>query len=82
MVCYSEATSILMLLPFCGGFVAGVWWLVAAILGLGEAHGVPRTISAIAVLAPILILCCCCGGLLAIVGVMTGGLASLAGTRG
>lgn len=78
VVCYSEATSALMILPFCGGFVAGVWWLVVAILGLAEAHGVSRGLAAIAVLAPIVALCCCCGGAL----MMFGGLASLAGFRG
>jgi hypothetical protein len=76
--CYSEATSVLMLLPFCGGFVALVWWLVATILGLGEAHGISKAIAAIAVFAPIVLLCCCCGG----VAMMFGGLASLAGLRG
>jgi hypothetical protein len=78
VVCYSEATSVLMILPFCGGLLAFVWWLVVTILGLAEAHGISRALAAIAVLAPIVILCCCCGGL----AMMFGGLASLAGLRG
>lgn len=59
--CYSQAVSVLLLLPICGGVISFFWWLAVAIIGLAEAHGIGRGSAAIAVLAPLVLICCCCG---------------------
>jgi hypothetical protein len=71
--CYSQAVSLLMLVPICGGVVSFFWWLVVAIIGLAEAHGIGRGSAAIAVLAPLLLACCCCG---LVAGLFFGGIAT------
>lgn len=76
VVSYGHAASVVMLLPFCGGLVAVVWWIVIGIVGLSEAHRIGRGSAAVAILAPIVLACCCCGlGLL----LTFGGIAGLAG---
>lgn len=73
VVAYGHAASILLLLPFCGGLIAAVWWLVIGIVGLSEAHGIGRGSAAVAILAPIVLVCCCCGiGALLIFGGIAG----------
>jgi hypothetical protein len=76
VVCYGTASALIQIVPFCGGIVAPVYFLVLAILGLSEAHRITRGKSAAAVLLPILILCCCCA---VGIGIFAGGLASLLG---
>jgi len=72
--CYSQATALFQIVPFCGPFVAAIWGLVANVVGLSEAHGISRGKAAAAVLIPIVVVCCCCvGGLL----LMFGGLAGM-----
>jgi len=76
VVAFSQATSLLLLVPFCGQMVAGVWTLVLYVLGLAQAHQVGHGKAAAAVLLPLL-LCCCC---LALFGVLfAGALGSLVG---
>jgi len=73
VVSYGHAASVVMLLPFCGGLVAALWWLVIGIIGLSEAHGIGRGSAAVAILAPIVLACCCCWlGLLLIFGGIAG----------
>lgn len=70
VVAYSHATSVLMLLPFCGGLIGSVWALVLYIMGLAKVHEIGHGKAAAAVLLPVL-LCCCClvGGItLAVMG--------------
>ena len=75
VVCYGQATSVLMILPFCGGVLAAVAWIVVGIVGLAEAHRIGRGSAAVAILAPVVLACCCCGlGL----GLLFGGIAGLA----
>ncbi len=75
VVCYSQSTAILQLVPFCGGPVMAVWMIVSNIIGLAEAHRIGRGSAAIAVLAPIVLFCCCC----AIAGMLLfGGIAGIA----
>jgi len=74
VMCYSEAASIINVIPFCGGFVSGIYFVVVAIIGLSEAHGIGKGTAAAAVLLPLVLLCCCCGGLAV---VALGGLASV-----
>lgn len=76
VMCYSEAAAIINVVPFCGGVISGVWFLVLAILGVAAAHGIGKGTAATAVLLPLAILCCCCaGGAL----LFFGGLASMLG---
>jgi hypothetical protein len=76
VVSYSQATNVLLLVPFCGQVVAVVWTLVLYILGLAEAQQAGHGKAAAAVLLPLL-LCCCCGALLAFA--FAGAIASLVG---
>jgi hypothetical protein len=76
VVCYSQATAVLQIVPFCGSLVGVVYWIVLAIVGLAAAHATSKGTAAAAVLAPLLLICCCC-----VLGVLlfVGGIASLAG---
>jgi hypothetical protein len=76
VVCFSQATSVLLLVPFCGQLIAPVWTLVVDVIGLAEAHRIGYGRSAAAVLLPIALLCCCCGGAIAL---FAGALASVIG---
>jgi hypothetical protein len=73
---YGHAISVLVLLPFCGGLVAFVWWVAVGTVGLSEVHGIGRGKALAAILLPVLVVCCCCAGAIALV---VGGAASLAG---
>jgi hypothetical protein len=63
VVCFAEAPYVLMVVPFCGNVIAGVWGIVLAIIGLSQAHQIGGGKAAAAVLLPLVILCCCCAGL-------------------
>ena len=63
VVAYSQAVSVVGLLPFCGGFIGFVWWVVVATLGLRTVHRTSTAQALIAVLLPIFLCCCCCAGL-------------------
>jgi len=79
VVSFAQATSLLLLVPFCGQVVAGVavlWTLVLYVLGLAEAHRIGHGRALVAVLLPVA-LCCCCFALLGFV--FAGAIASLAG---
>jgi hypothetical protein len=68
VVCFSSgSTSLLSMIPFCGGMIACVWNIVLEIIGLARAHETETGKAALAVLLPIIV---CCGGgiLLAILG--------------
>lgn len=76
VVCFSQATSVVLIVPFCGQVIAPFWTLVIDVVGLAEAHGIGRGKAAAAVLLPIVLLCCCCAG----IGLLfAGALASLVG---
>jgi hypothetical protein len=64
VVGFSQATSLVFLLPFCGQFIGIVWSLVLCVLGLAEAHRIGHGKAAAAVLLPLVLVCCCCAGLL------------------
>ncbi len=59
VVSYAYGIYVLTALPMCGGLVALVWFTVAAIVGLAEAHRSPTWKSALAVFSPLLCLCLC-----------------------
>ena len=59
---YAAGLNLLLAIPGCGGLVVLVWWLVALIIGLGEAQRCGPGKAAVAVFAPAIALCvCCCG---------------------
>ncbi|HET7293595.1 MAG TPA: YIP1 family protein [Vicinamibacteria bacterium] len=78
VVCYGQSCAILQIVPFCGGFLTVIAWIVVGIIGLSEAHGIGRGSAAVAVLAPIVFCCCCCGAAIAL---FVGGIGGLAGMR-
>jgi hypothetical protein len=62
VLCYSEATAVINIVPLCGGVIYGVYYLIVAIIGLSTAHGIGKGTAAAAVLLPLAFLCCCCAG--------------------
>jgi hypothetical protein len=70
------ATSLLDLVPCCGGLIAAFWMLAAVIIGLSKAHGISTGRAALAVFLPALVAC----GLVVAVGVALvaiGGIAAV-----
>jgi hypothetical protein len=62
VVCFAEGSaSPLLVIPFCGGFIVGIWKIVLYCIGLGRAHETDTGRVVIAVLLPLIV---CCGGLL------------------
>lgn len=58
VVAYSMgATSVLQIVPFCGGVAAAVWSIVANIIGLAQAHEITTDKAAAAVLIPLAVCC-------------------------
>jgi len=75
VACFSAGSTYpLMIVPLCGGLIAGIWCLVVECIGLARAH---ETTTGRAVLAVALPLIVCCGGgfVLAVMGGILGGLA-------
>jgi hypothetical protein len=54
----SGATALFSVLPFCGSMVAGIWAIVAQIIGAREMHETTTGKAVVAVLLPVI---CCCG---------------------
>ncbi len=75
VVCFVQATSLVLVVPFCGQIVQPFWSLVLGIIGLAAAHRIGHGKAAAAVLLPLLLFCCCCLGA---IGVFAGAFASLA----
>jgi len=68
----SGSTALFQAVPFCGGWIGGLWSLVAQILCLKEMHNISGGKATAAVLLP-LVLCCCSGIALAIaIGMFVG----------
>jgi hypothetical protein len=63
-VAHVHGLLLLLAVPGCGALLAGVWALVATILGLGAIHRCGTGKSAAAVLAPAALVCVCCCGVL------------------
>jgi hypothetical protein len=62
VVAYAFGLMLLLAVPVCGGLVAGVWAIVSAIMGLGQAQRCGSGKAAAAVLSPVILAClCCCG---------------------
>lgn len=58
VVCFATSAQLWSLVPFCGGFVAGIWNLVLQIIGLRESHDISTGRAALAVFLPAIV---CCG---------------------
>ena len=67
---YSEATTIILLLPVCGSWVAMIWSMVILIIGLYNIHETEPWKAVLAVLAPLLLCFMVIGG--SVVAWMTG----------
>ena len=75
VVCFGAGSAYpLMILPICGGLIAGIWCIVVQCIGLARAHQITTGRALLAVLLPIIV---CCGGgfVLAVMGGILGGLA-------
>lgn len=73
VVAYGYSAYALLMVPFCGGLIAGVWTLVLTIIGLKEAHETTGGKAVFAVFLP-LIVCC---GMITIVMVLIMGAAAV-----
>ena len=75
VMCFAAGSAHpLMVIPFCGGLISGVWCIVLECIGLARAHDTSTGKAVLAVFLPLVV--CCGGGLL--VALMFGVLGSLA----
>ncbi len=75
VICYAQgSTAVLNAIPIFGGFAAGIWSLIATIMGLAEAQQTTGGRAAAAVLVPIAVLCCLCG-LVVVIAIAAAGAA-------
>jgi hypothetical protein len=71
VVCFAEGSaSPLLVIPFCGGLIAGIWKIILYCIGLARAHETDTGRAIIAVLLPVIV---CCGGFL-LIAMMFGAL--------
>lgn len=68
VLCYAQASSLLGLVPACGGLLSVVWHLVLAVVGLSAVHRVSTGLALFAVVLPVLLCCGCIALLLSIFG--------------
>jgi hypothetical protein len=62
VVCYAGGSvGPLLVVPFCGGVIAGVWRIVLNCIGLARAHETDTGRAVLAVFLPLIV---CCGGLI------------------
>ncbi len=76
-VAYSYGSNIFLVVPFCGGIIAGIWNIVIVIIGLKEAHGTTGGKAAFAVLFPAIL---CCAAVVFFILVILGTVAASFGT--
>ena len=74
VICFASGSVFpLMVVPLCGGLIAGIWDIVLRCIGLARAHETDTGRAVLAVLLPVIV--CCCGGLLCVM--MLGGFGAL-----
>jgi hypothetical protein len=70
VVCFAEGSaSPLLVIPFCGGLITGIWKVVLYCIGLARAHETETGRAVIAVLLPLIV---CCGGFLLLIFLVLG----------
>jgi hypothetical protein len=70
VVCFAEGSAgPLLIIPFCGGLITGIWKLVLYCIGLVHAHETDTGRVVIAVLLPLIV---CCGGCLLLIFLVLG----------
>jgi hypothetical protein len=75
VICFAAGSiGPLMVVPLCGGLIAGVWRIVLECIGLARAHETDTGRAVLAVLLPLVI---CCGGFFLLVMLGAFGAASL-----
>jgi len=78
VVCFAVGSAYpLMIVPFCGGAIAGIWCTVLECIGLARAHNTSTGKAVLAVFLPLIV--CCGGGFL--LAMMFGVLGSLIGNH-
>jgi hypothetical protein len=77
VVAYGYSTYIFLVIPFCGGLLAGVWAIVLMIIGLREAHETTGGKAAFAVFLPVVV---CCGLFFIAIAMFMGAAALSLGT--
>jgi hypothetical protein len=71
VVCFVEGSaSPLLVIPFCGALIAGIWKIVLYCIGLARAHDTDTGRAVLAVVLPVVV---CCGGVL-LIAMMFGAL--------
>jgi len=60
---YSEAASLLLIIPICGSAIALIWSLVILIMGLHNIHETEPWKAVVAVLAPLVVCVSAIGGI-------------------
>jgi hypothetical protein len=74
VICFASGSVFpLMVVPLCGGVIAGIWDIVLRCIGLARAHETDTGRAVLAVLLPVIV--CCCGGFLCVM--MLGGFGAL-----
>jgi hypothetical protein len=69
VVCFAGGSvNPLLVIPFCGGLIVGVWKIVLYCIGLARAHETDTGRAVVAVLLPVIV---CCGGAI-LLGIMFG----------
>jgi len=70
VVCFEEGSvSPLLVVPFCGGLITGIWKVVLYCVGLARAHDTDTGRAVIAVLLPLIV---CCGGFVLLIFLVLG----------
>lgn len=77
VVAYGVSPFVLLIVPFCGMPIAGLWVMAIAIIGLREAHGITGGKAAFAVLFPLIF---CCGLFIAAMVLFMGAMAASFGS--
>ena len=76
VVCFAVGSAYpLMIVPFCGGLISGIWCIVSECIGLAKAHDISTGKAVVAVFLPLIV--CCGGGVLfammfGVLGALTG----------
>jgi hypothetical protein len=75
-LCYCHTADVANVIPFCGGLISMIWFIVLQVIGIAEAHRCSYVKAALAIFLPFL-LCCACIVVLISMGVGAGVLGAL-----